>query len=252
MLDRVGKYSFLAEPFHCDLTKRLFMGRMANLMLNAADFHSRERGFGMTYLNPIHKTWVLSRLAIEINEMPVQYSRFNIETWIESAMKYFTKRNFRITGEDGKVLGYGRSVWAMIDTESRQPQDILAEGNGDIYEWIEPNKECPISDCSRVKVDKDGDVTRKVKMCYSDVDVNGHVNSVKYIEHVLDIFPANYFCSHRISRFEMAYVAESHDGDSLNIYNKVAIEEGEFSIRVTKDNPQEGETEVCRSRVKFI
>ena len=69
-MDKVGRYEFLAEPFHCDFSHRLFMGHLGNHMLNAADFHSTERNFGMTRLNTIHKTWVLSRLAIEMVEMP--------------------------------------------------------------------------------------------------------------------------------------------------------------------------------------
>ena len=28
---------------------------------------------------------------------------------------------------------------------------------------------------------------------YSDIDVNGHVNSIKYIEHILDLFPLEQF-----------------------------------------------------------
>lgn len=84
----------------------------------------------MNYLMPRHKTWVLSRLAIEMTEMPKSYDRFVVETWCESAMKYFTSRDFKICGktsssEEAKVYGYGKSVWAMIDTETRQPVDIL-------------------------------------------------------------------------------------------------------------------------------
>ena len=85
-MEKIGSYRFTAEPFHCDFSNRLFMGHLGNHMLNAADFHATERGFGMDYLNPIHKTWVLSRLAIEINEMPEQYASFNVETWVESLM----------------------------------------------------------------------------------------------------------------------------------------------------------------------
>lgn len=251
MLEKVGTYRFLAEPFHCDVNKRLFLGHVGNLMLNAADFHSRERGFGMTFLNPIHKTWVLSRLAIEMTEMPAQYSNFTIETWIESAMKYFTKRNFRVSDDEGHSLGYGRSVWAMIDTDTRQPQDILAEGNGNIAEWVEPDRPCPIADGSRVKVGDGAQLARRIEMCYSDVDVNGHVNSVKYIEHVLDLFGIDHFLSHDISRFEMAYVAESHQGDVLNIFRE-SLADGSFNIRITKDTPEDDQgMEVCRSKVKF-
>lgn len=33
----------MAEPFHCDFSKKLFMGHLGNAMLNAADFHSNDR-----------------------------------------------------------------------------------------------------------------------------------------------------------------------------------------------------------------
>ena len=54
-LSKIGKYPFMAEPFHCDFQKHLFMGHLGNHMLNAADFHSNDRGFGMNYLNTINK-----------------------------------------------------------------------------------------------------------------------------------------------------------------------------------------------------
>ena len=214
-MDKIGSYLFTAEPFHCDFSKRLFMGHLGNHMLNAADFHATERGFGMDYLNPIHKTWVLSRLAIEMDEMPLQYTKFYVETWIESAMKYFTNRNFRVVGEDGKIYGYGRSVWAMIDTDTRQPQDILAIHDGAIKEWIADDVACPIAKGSRVKMDKDLPVVRTIDTYYNDVDVNGHINSVKYIEHVLDLFPVEWYKEYALKRLEIAYVAESHAGDKL-------------------------------------
>ena len=87
MIPKIAKYNFLAEPFHCDLSHHLFMGHLGNHLLNAADMHSTERGFGMNYLNPIHKTWVLSRLAIEMNEMPKQYERFSVEKALEQLYK---------------------------------------------------------------------------------------------------------------------------------------------------------------------
>lgn len=249
-MDKVGKYHFTAEPFHCDFTHRLFMGHLGNHLLNAADYHATERGFGMDYLNPLHKTWVLSRLAIEVDEMPRQYEDFTVETWVESAMRYFTNRNFRIAAEDGRTLGYGRSVWALIDTDTRQPQDILAIRDGAIAQWIESQKECPIEKSSRVKMGE-APTVRTIDTYYNDVDVNGHVNSVKYIEHVLDLFPLAHYQSNRISRFEMAYVAESHQGDHL-AFQQEQTAPGDHHVRITKTPPGTGEAvEVCRARIKF-
>ena len=172
-MEKIGKYEFMAEPFHCDFSGRLFMGHLGNHMLNAADFHSTARGFGMQYLMSIQRSWVLSRLAIEMEEMPRQYTKFDVETWVESAMRYFTSRNFRVVGRDGKVYGYGRSIWAMIDTESRQPTDILSIDNGAINNWIVKDKECPIDKGGRVKMDNDAELVRTIDTYYNDVDING-------------------------------------------------------------------------------
>lgn len=254
MLEKVGRYEFLAEPFHCDFSKHLFMGHLGNHMLNAADFHANHRDFGMTYLNPLHKTWVLSRLAIEMNEMPLQYSKFYVETWIEGVMRFFTNRNFRVVDADdeSKVYGYGRSIWALIDTESRQPQNIMEVHDGAIMNYVDTEKECPIGALSRVRMSKDAQLVVSVPTHYSDVDVNGHINSVKYIEHVLDLFNLDMYRERRIKRFDIAYVAESYFGDTLNYYMET-VSDNVFCVRITRTSPgSSDEVEVCRSKVEFV
>lgn len=254
MLDKVGKYEFLAEPFHCDFSKRLFMGHLGNHMLNAADFHAAHRGFGMTYLNPLHKTWVLSRLAIEMEKMPPQYAKFYVETWVEGVMKFFTNRNFRVVDAEDKnlVYGYGRSIWALIDTDSRQPQNIMDIRDGEILNYIEADKACPIGALSRVRMSKDAGLVASVPTHYSDVDVNGHINSVKYIEHVLDLFALDTYREYRIKRFDIAYVAESYYGDTLNYYRE-DVSDDVFCVRITRVPLESSEeTEVCRCKIEFV
>ena len=253
-MDKVGKYEFMAEPFHCDFSGRLFMGHLGNHLLNAADFHSTDRDFGMKYLMSIRRSWVLSRLAIEMVEMPTQYTKFAVETWVESAMRYFTNRNFAIvapTPPDGaaetpKVYGYGRSVWAMIDTDNRQPTDIFAINDGAINQWLESQKPCPIDKGGRVRMSEQAAFVHAIDTYYNDVDINGHVNSVKYIEHVLDLWPIEWYREHQIRRFEIAYVAEAHAGDRLSFYREQTAEQ-EFCVRIVRSDG----TECCRSKVVF-
>ena len=244
-MEKVGRYEFMAEPFHCDFSGRIFMGHMGNHLLNAADFHSTDRGFGMKYLMTIQRSWVLSRLAIEMTEMPEQYTRFVVETWVENAMRYFTSRNFRICSPDGtKVYGYGRSIWAMIDTETRQPTDIFSIDNGAINNWIVSDKECPISKGGRVKMGNETKLVHTIDTFYNDVDINGHINSVKYIEHVLDLWPIDWYREHQLKRFEIAYVAEAHGGDQLSFFRESVAEEV-VNIRIVKT----GDVEVARAMI---
>ena len=242
---KIGSYKFIAEPFHVDFNGRLTMGVLGNHLLNCAGFHASERGFGIATLNEDNYTWVLSRLAIDLEEMPYQYEEFTVQTWVENVYRLFTDRNFSILNKDGKTIGYARSVWAMISMETRKPADLLTLHGGSIVDYV-CDKECPIEKPGRIKI-SDKAVSTDYQTKYSDIDINGHVNSIKYIEHILDLFPIEVFKEKRIKRFEMAYVAESYYGDTLAFF-KEEENEYEYNIEVKKN----GDEIVCRSKVIFV
>mgnify|MGYP003451221851 FL=1 len=151
--------------------------------------------------------------------------------------------------DDGKVYGYGRSVWALIDTETRQPADIFEVQGGLISEYVETDKPCPIDKPGRVKMGKDAALVRTIDTYYNDVDVNGHINSVKYIEHVLDLFDLDWYRQHRLKRFEVAYVAEAHQGDRLSLW-KEQTGVDEYCVRITRDD--DTKQEIVRCLMKFV
>ena len=243
-LGKIGTYQFVAEPFHVDYTGHLTIGVLGNHLLNVAGFHSHDRGFGIDRLNKEHYTWVLSRLALEMYDLPMQYESFTIETWVENVYRLFTDRNFAVLNKEGKAIAYARSVWAMIDTETRKPVDLMAIHDGDIAGYI-CDKDCPIDNPSRIKVNSKEPVAI-LPVKYSDMDINGHVNSIRYIEHILDLFPVDAFKEKRVRRFEMAYVAETMATDTMAYYMD-KVDDDNFDIEVKKNQTDV----VCRSKVIF-
>ena len=234
----------MAEPFHVDFNGRLTMGVLGNHLLNCAGFHANDRGFGIATLNEDNYTWVLSRLAIELDEMPYQYENFSVQTWVENVYRLFTDRNFAILDKDGKKIGYARSVWAMINLNTRKPADLLTLHGGSIVDYV-CDEPCPIEKPSRIKVTSDQPIATLTAK-YSDIDINGHVNSIRYIEHILDLFPIELYKTKRIRRFEMAYVAEGYFGDELSFFCD-EVNANEFHVEVKKN----GNEVVCRSKVIF-
>ena len=243
-LGKIGTYQFVAEPFHVDFTGHLTIGVLGNHLLNVAGFHAHDRGFGIDHLNEENYTWVLSRLAIEMTDLPYQYEPFSIQTWVENVYRLFTDRNFAVLNKDGEPVAYARSVWAMINMKTRKPIDLMAMHNGDITGYI-CDKDCPIEKPSRIKVTSKEPVA-EMPVRYSDMDINGHVNSIRYMEHILDLFPIDTFKEKRLHRFEMAYVAETMAGDSLAYYID-KVDEGHFDVEVKKNAVET----VCRSKVIF-
>ncbi len=249
-MNKIDTYPVYVEPFHVDFTGCIFLGILGNHMLNAAGNHSHRRGWGIGELNESHHTWVLSRLCIEMEDMPRQYEQIQVRTWVEGVMKLFTQRNFAVLRPDGTPYGYARSVWAMIDMQTRKPCDLLTLYDGDILNYIVPPEEqpCPIEGHGRFRI-RDAKLVRTIDTYYSDVDINGHINSIKYIEHIIDLFPRERFAQQRIYRFEIAYKAEAYMGDRLSFYIQPTEEslQDSFDVEVRKN---EGDV-VCQSRVVF-
>lgn len=246
-MEKIDIYPFYVEPFHVDLSGRIFMGILGNHLLNAAGNHSQRRGWGIGALNENRHTWVLSRLCIEMEEMPLRYEHAEVKTWVEGVMKLFTSRNFAILRPDGTPYGYARSIWSMIDMETRKPCDLLSLYDGDIVNYVvEPEENvCPIAGHGRFRF-RNAEFVRTIDTYYSDIDINGHVNSIKYIEHILDLFPIERFTRQGLRRFEIAYKAESYLGEPLSFYLQ-PVDENEFDVEVRKN---ESET-VCQAKICF-
>ena len=83
------------------------------------------------------------------------------------------------------------------------------------------------------------------------IDMNGHVNSVKYIENVLNLWETTFYTKNTIKRLEVDYMAESYFGDILCFYRE-DMGEGVYHIRITKQSTNdETEIDVCRIAVTF-
>ncbi len=243
--NKIGSYDFAVEPFQMDFTGHLTIGLLGNHMLNSAGFHADERGFGMAAIGKDNYIWVLSRLAIEIERMPRLHDRFSIQTWIENVYRLFTNRNFAVTDDNGQAIGYARSVWAMIDMNTRKPVDLLSVNGGSICNYISDNP-CPIDKLSHIKV-HDGKIAYSMKVRYGDIDMNGHMNSIRYIEHILDLFPTDMYKEKGIRRFEIAYVAESFYGDVLSFYVEQDENQDIYGVEIQNDNSGT----VCRAKIRF-
>ncbi len=249
MNGKVGTYEFQVEPFHTDVTGRLSLPFLGNHLLNVAGRHASERGFGMATVQQDHYTWVLSRLVIEMPEnLPAQYEPFHVETWVESVYRQFTDRSFMVTDQNGRPCAYARSVWAMISQSGRLPLDLsLLHGDG-IKEYV-LERECPIKKFSHV-VTKDWILECSRKVQYSDIDVNGHVNSIQYMTHVLDLFPLDFFRQKRLSRFEIGYVQEAFYGQTLDYFLDKTPDMLENAYQVDIREHESGQS-ICRGKVFF-
>jgi medium-chain acyl-[acyl-carrier-protein] hydrolase len=58
-----------------------------------------------------------------------------------------------------------------------------------------------------------------LRVKFGDIDINQHMNSIRYIEHALDLFPSELYLHHFLNRIEVQYVKETSFNDNLTLVN---------------------------------
>ncbi|MDH6355512.1 medium-chain acyl-[acyl-carrier-protein] hydrolase [Dysgonomonas sp. PH5-45] len=238
----VGTYPYRIDAYLTDFRGKATLPMIGGFMLQAATRHAEERGFGYSAMTRKKRAWVLTRLAIEMREYPKNDTDINLRTWILDANKLFTERCFSIEDSSGRELGFARSVWASIDLETRRPANVL-ELDG-LVEY-KHDKECPMGNAVKIPQLKESDVLGSFKVQYSDIDINKHLNSMKYIEHFVDVFPIELFVEKEISLFEINYLHEGRYGTQLNVMGKETTES------VYQLEMKEPDRVICAARVTW-
>ena len=234
MDQKIGRFPFTVEPFSEDFTGRLSWGYLGNHLLRCASLHAGSHGFGHEDVKKAHHAWVLSRLVVDLDEMPRMGEDYTVETWVAKIYRQFTDRLFTIVNKEGKVYGHAFSIWALIDYDTREPLDFSKLDNAAFVEAV-ADREIPIKGLGRVRV-KSKNPVKEVVACYSDLDINGHVNSIRSIQMILDIFSEEIHGQHQVvKRIEVAYCAESYCGETLYLFRETG-EAGRHCVEIRREN----------------
>ncbi|MFT3753459.1 MAG: thioesterase [Paludibacter sp.] len=234
-------YSFQIQPQDVDFQFRVTMAAFANILLTTAGYNADGNGFGLRRLHERDCAWVLSRLAVEMNRFPEQYEKISVETWVEEVGRANTTRNFCIRDEKDEIIANACSVWVFFDMKTRRAKDLLTLDG--IHGYANGERgliEKPVRLGAVEGAECDGFTVK-----YSDIDINGHVNSTRYIQWVSDCFSLDCYRKHSVSRFEINYVNEMLFGDFVEIARE---EQQPFDFRFEIRN----ESKVsCRARIVF-
>ena len=90
----ISQYAYRVEPQEVDFTLRATLASLGSAVLNTAGVDAHGKGFGVDALNADNHSWVLSRMALEIDARPRQYTDYTVGTWISDYGRVLSTRNF--------------------------------------------------------------------------------------------------------------------------------------------------------------
>ena len=228
---KIDSFAFMAETFLTDAKGRLRPTTLCNDMLTCAGRHVDARGIGST----TSLGWVLVRVALHIKHTPLRGDRFRIDTWIRNLYHGFTDRCIRAVDEEGKEIASMLTTFAMLDLKTRTAIDLSGDIGVRLNECMLPDEPLAIKRIPSINRTPIEEVTFKRRPQYSDIDCNGHMNSIRYLDHILDALPIEYMDSHNLTDFVAAYMKEGDRDEELS-YGIKEIGTDHYLARITKEN----------------
>ena len=185
---------------------------LCRFMQEAAYHHAEHLGLGHSTLSSMNRAWVLARQRIKTEAFPAWGETIQLRTWPSGRDRLFFYRDFEITSDKGTRLLSASTAWFVMDTEKRErvPPDLYLTGDLPIGAKVFDEKMGRLKGCREIGRDR-----RSVH--YGDLDMNGHVNNVRYIEWVFNSLSLEFHETHRLQEFEVNFLAEALYGHEVMI-----------------------------------
>ncbi|MDR1895003.1 MAG: hypothetical protein LBQ61_10030 [Spirochaetales bacterium] len=216
--------NYLVRSYETGPDGRACPAALCRYIEDMAGAHASLLGSGLQDLLAQGCTWVLSRLRVRFFRRPAYREEVFGETWPTGIDRLLALRDFLIRDREDRILAAGNSAWLIIDLEKRRPQRPgpfvekffinprralnLAGGGAENGEVSAPRLEYPGG----------GEKTAGLRVPYSALDLNNHVNNVNYITWALDALGPEFRGGGEIADLGVNFLSECRCGENIQIH----------------------------------
>ena len=200
------------RSYDVDARGRLAVAAIGNFLQDAAGCHAHALGVSIDQLRPLHLTWVLVRLRLQLERYPGWQDRLCIQTWPSQQDRLVSQRDFLLVDEADGEIGRCVTSWVVMDLRRWRPQRLtvlpspLPSPDRPRALALPPDKIAPPAAGSHECHFQVGD---------RDLDRNGHVNNVRYIEWALETVPPKVLNTCGLETLAIDFVGEALLGDQV-------------------------------------
>ena len=193
------------------------MPALGDCMLDIAGLHANEIDWGIDQLQHGGLTWVIAGMKFQICRLPKIDSRFKVETHVSGYSRISTQRDFVAFDDEGKIAEVS-SEWLIINMEKRRPvfiNDFVPR----LSEICIPEGALPKYKHLRLsQMDISAQYQRRIM--YSDIDINRHLYSMRYLQMALDTFDLNYLSESAIKEIDVNFISEVLFGETVDVVRR--------------------------------
>ncbi len=199
---------------------------LCNLLQLTAASHSEIGGISFSDMQEFNQAWVLSRMRVEITELPKWKDIVTIKTWINTLENSRSVRALEMYVNGKKIVG-SETFWAVFNTKTRRPEALALPFKHFV---LYPENKATEKTFSKININHDTEIVFEKTVSLSDLDIVNHVNNVKYLEWCLDFVEEKLILNQKIKSFEMNFLKELSLKDQVVIHENLTSEAMIFSI----------------------
>lgn len=206
------------------------MASVCNWLQEAASLNAEALSFSKSNFEASGEniSWVLTHLKVRISRFPKWGESVSILTFPRGGRKIVAYRDFILYGEDGGEIGHASSEWMLIDLASRK---VVAIPDG-VFAAANTVREPVFGDEPFAKLRWDCRETTPDALVFrarrGDIDLNGHVNNVHYVEWLMEGRPD---AAGPCRELDIVFKSETLAGEEVRV-ESVEVEPGAFIHRV--------------------
>ena len=212
-MGKVYTETFQLRPAQCDMGQLWRPGAILETMQDTAGAHSILLGVDRDSL--IGKgglVWVVTRLHVEMTRMPKAGENISIETYPTAPRHMFFPRSHIFRDENGTQIGSANSLWVTMDMETRR----ITKSDHVLEKMPDNSDLSPAAGMPATVRALPGDVTAgAIEPCYTDLDVNEHVNNTKYLDWCCNAIGIDIMQKKRMLSFDVNYDMEIRPGAQI-------------------------------------
>ena len=108
---------YIIGPGACDHSSRLGIPDTFGIFMDMAAEHAESLGIGTTFMMKEHKFWLTAKTRIRFIRRPAMMEKVVLNTWPLKPKGVQEIRDYSIEDQDGNAIAYGKTQWAVLDTE---------------------------------------------------------------------------------------------------------------------------------------
>jgi medium-chain acyl-[acyl-carrier-protein] hydrolase len=208
----IHQENFTVRAYEIDAGGRASAITICNYLQEVAGNHATKLGVAVDDLFKNNLTWVLSRLHVQFFKFPRWRDNIRVDTWPSGRTGKFATRDFLIFNQNNEVIVRGISSWMILDLKTLKPISMPPF----MHEIPIPDRERAINDnFPKLPLPENPLIKKQFDVRLADLDLNQHVNNVKYIEWTLESIPLPVWQKKQISELEISFRAETRYGEGI-------------------------------------